>query len=275
MAEKYVQSKAAASTLAGVLSQGQAAASAGVSGNVYNLLAASMCQMTAAIKEIQEKLPERPALQAVDALDRVVKEVNLCCYKSTQRAQNKLLVPSDRPLLTSLYEVGLTTSVTQNDAKGVKPFTNCEAEAELVCESFLQDVVTLAKSKSLTEEAFKHLLYKKLQTSARALYDSHLDLHGIKFADISMIEAAQLAEFLFMKTANPRAALVSLARIPKLPAHDKKIYKLQAHISRLAKISVLDEIEAVREVLYQTRCLSAFCSSITVGDRAAREAGNT
>ena len=78
-----------------------------------------------------------------------------------------------------------------------------------------------------------------------------------------------------MKTANPRADLVSLARVPKLPAHDKNFYKLQAHISRLAKISVLNEIEAVREVLYQTRCLSAFCSSITVGDRAALEAANT
>ena len=275
MAEKYALSQAAANSLAGVLSQGQAAASAGESGDVYNLLAASMCQMTAAIKEIQEKLPDRPVLQAVDDLDQVAKEVNLCCYKSTQWAQNKSLVPSDRPLLTTLYEPGITTSVTENDAKGVKPFTNCEVDAELVCESFLQDVVTLAKSKNLTEQAFKHLLYKKLQTSARALYDSHLDLHGIKYADISMIEAVQLAEFLFMKNANPRAALVSLARVPKLPHHDKSFYKLQAHISRLAKISVLDEIEAVREVLYQTRCLSAFCSSITVGDRAALEAANT
>ena len=88
MADKYVLSQAAASTLAGVLSQGQAAASAGESGDVYNLLAASMCQMTAAIKEIQEQLPERPALQAVTALDQVVKEVNLCCYKYTQRSQN-------------------------------------------------------------------------------------------------------------------------------------------------------------------------------------------
>ena len=275
MAEKYALSQASATSLAGVLGLGQAAASAGESADVYNLLAASMCQMTAAIKEIQQKLPDQPALQAVTALDLVVKEVNLCCYKSTQRAQNKSLVPSDRPLLTTLYEVGITTSVTENDAKGVTPFTNTEAEAELVCESFLQDVVTLAKSKNLTEEAFKHLLYKKLQTSARALYDSHLDLHGIKYKDISMIEAVQLAEFLFMKTANPRAALVSLARVPKLPAHDKNFYKLQAHISRLAKISVLDEIKAVREVLYQTRCLSAFCSSITVGDRAALEAANT
>ena len=275
MAEKYTLSQAAASTLAGVLSQGQAAASAGESGDVYNLLAASMSQMTAAIKQIQTKLPDHPELETVEALDQVTKEVNLCCYKSTQRAQNKSLVPSDRPLLTTLYEVGITTSVTENDAKGVQPFTNCESDAELVCEGFLQDVVTLAKSKNLTEQAFKHLLYKKLQTSARALYDSHLDLHGVKYADISMIEAVQLAEFLFMKNANPRAALVSLARVPKLPSHDKNFYKLQAHISRLAKISVLDEIEAVREVLYQTRCLSAFCSSITVGDRAALEAANT
>ena len=52
MAEKYALSQAAANSLAGVLSQGQAAASAGESGDVYNLLAASMCQMTAAIKEI-------------------------------------------------------------------------------------------------------------------------------------------------------------------------------------------------------------------------------
>ena len=140
---------------------------------------------------------------------------------------------------------------------------------------FLQDIVTLAKSKGLAAEAFKHLLYRKLQTSARALYDSHLDLHGVKYADISMLEALQLAEFLFMKTANPRAAQVSLARVPKMANHDKNFYKIQAHISRLAKISVLDEIEAVREVLYQTRCLSTFTASITVTDRAALEAANT
>ena len=54
MAEKYVLSQAAATGLAGVLGQGQAAASARESADVYNLLAASMCQMTAAIKEIQE-----------------------------------------------------------------------------------------------------------------------------------------------------------------------------------------------------------------------------
>ena len=178
-------------------------------------------------------------------------------------------------MLTTLYTVGDTASESENDAKGVKPFTNTESEAELVCEGFLQDVVTLAKSKNLNEEAFKHLLYKKLQHSACALYDSHLDLHGVKFADFGMTEAVQLAEFLFMKTANPCAALISLARVPKWPAHDKNFYKLQAHISRLAKISVLDEIEAVREVLFQTRCLSAFSTSITIWDRAALEAANT
>ena len=178
-------------------------------------------------------------------------------------------------MLTTLYTVGDTASVSESDAKGVKPFTNTESEAELVCEGFLQDVVTLAKSKNLNEEAFKHLLYKKLQHSACALYDSHMDLHGVKFADFGMTEAVQLAEFLFMKTENPCAALISLARVPKWPAHDKNFYKLQAHISRLAKISVLDEIEAVREVLFQTRCLSAFSTSITISDRAALEAANT
>ena len=41
-------------------------------------------------------------------------------------------------------------------------------------------VITLAKSKSLSELACKHLLYKKLQTGARALMDSHLDITNLR-----------------------------------------------------------------------------------------------
>ena len=116
---------------------------------------------------------------------------------------------------------------------------------------------------------------KKIQSGARSLFDSHLDLHSTKYADVSMVDTISLCEFLFMNRSNPRAALVSLTRIPKLLHSDKDFYKIQSTISRLAKISFLNESDTVRDILFQTRCLSAFMSAITMQDCSYIEAENT
>ena len=71
------------------------------------------------------------------------------------------MVPSDRPLLTAIYDVGDVHTISENDSKGINCFNNTGSDVELNCEIYLQDLVTLAKSKNLSANAFKHLLYKK------------------------------------------------------------------------------------------------------------------
>ena len=92
MAEKYALSEASANSLASILAQGQSAAAGGESADVYNLLAAGMSQMAAAIKAINQKLPDNPNLPLVVSLETVTKAVNLSCYKSTERSH--LLPPA-------------------------------------------------------------------------------------------------------------------------------------------------------------------------------------
>ena len=59
--------------MTGILAQGQSAAAGGESADVYNLLAAGMSQMAAAIKAIHQKLPDDPNLPAVVSLETVTK----------------------------------------------------------------------------------------------------------------------------------------------------------------------------------------------------------
>ena len=157
--------------------------------------------------------------------------------------------------------------ISENDAKSVLPFDNTGSDSELKAETFLQDVINLSKSKTLSETACKNFLYRKLQASARSLLDSHLNLHDVKFADVSLTDTLRLCEYLYMQRSNPLAAMLSLSKLPKLAPNDKNFQKIQAVISRLSKISVLNESSpAVRSVLYQTRCLSAFNSCIQQKD---------
>ena len=219
---------------------------------------------------------ERPVIQSIRQLESVSREITHLCFRSSERNQNKALIPTDRPLLTQLYTVGATEMISENDSKSIVPFCNVGVDSELKCEIFLQDIVNLAKSKQLSQVACKNLFYRKLAASARSLFDSHLDLHETQYSDVSLPEVFKLAEYLYMAKSNPRAALLSLSKLPKMPSHDKNFQKVQAVISRLCKISVLDETNAaVRGVLYQTRCLSAFNSSITQKDRAMLESANT
>ena len=82
-------------------------------------------------------------------------------------------------LLTTIFEPGNVEVISETDSKAITAFSNDGSDSELCCENFLHDVMTLAKSKSLTEQACKNLLYRKLQAGARSLLDSHLDLHSI------------------------------------------------------------------------------------------------
>ena len=154
-------------------------------------------------------------VQEISSLQGVAREIELSCFKSSERAQNKSLVPHDCPLLTQLYEPGLIEVISENDSKAISPFDNTGTDSELKCENFLQDIITISKSKTLTESAYKHLLCRKLQSGARPLLDSHLDLHSIEYANISLKDTIRLTEHLFMQKSNPRAALLSLTKIPK------------------------------------------------------------
>ena len=109
--------------------------------------------------------------QGIMNLQRVAREVNYTCFCSSERSQNKCLVPSDRPLLTAMFEPGEVDIISENDSKGVSGFDNCGQDSELKCEVFLQEIVTLSKSKQLSQLACKNLFYRKLQSSARALFD--------------------------------------------------------------------------------------------------------
>ena len=207
---------------------------------------------------------ERPVIESIRQLGNVSREITHLCYRSSERNQNKALIPTDRPLLTQLYTVGGTEMISENDSKSIVPFCNVGSDAELKCEIFLQDIVNLAKSKQLSQVACKNLFYRKLAASARSLFDSHLDLHETQYSDVSLPDVFKLAEYLYMAKSNPRAALLSLSKLPKMAAHDKNFQKVQSVISRLCKISVLDEAnQAVRGVLYQTRCLSTFNSPVS------------
>ena len=254
--------------------------------DIHCLLSALSKSVTSALAEVALHLRvigdngtvtnEAPVLQSILDLQSVSREIGHSCFCSSERSQNKCLIPSDRPLLTTLYTAGQTEIISENDSKSVVAFENSGVDSELKCETFLQDVVNLAKSKQLSEAACKNLLYRKLQAAARALLDSHLDLHGVVYANVSLTDVFRLAEFLFMQKSNPRAAMLSLTKLPRLAAHDKNFQRVQAVISRLCKISVLNEPNAaVRAVLYQTRCLSAFNGCITQKDRALLESANT
>ena len=285
---RYLRSDDHADTIVDVLSSNDARR---LQENRYrdiNCLLSSLARaVSAAVSDVSRHLmvpgadgtivaDERPVIQSIQQLGNVSREITHLCYHSSERNQNKALIPHDRPLLTQLYEVGVTEQISENDAKSIPPFCNVGTDAELKCEIFLQDIVNLAKSKQLSQTACKNLFYRKLAASSRSLFDSHLDLHETEYSQVSLENVFKLAEYLYMAKSNPRAALLSLSKLPKMPAHDKNFQKVQSVISRLCKISVLDEPnQAVRTVLYQTRCLSTFNSTITQRDRAMLESANT
>ena len=288
MDQRYLSSNGHADTIIDVLSSNDVRR---LQENRYrdiNCLLSSLARaVTSAISDVSRHLMvpgvdgailtgERPVIQSIQQLGNVSREITHLCYHSSERNQNKALIPTNRPLLTQLYTVGVTEQISENDSKSISPFCNVGADAELKCEIFLQDIVNLAKSKQLSQVACKNLFYRKLAASARSLFDSHLDLHETEYSDVSLENVFKLAEYLYMAKSNPRAALLSLSKLPKMAAHDKNFQKVQSVISRLCKISVLDEPnQAVRGVLYQTRCLSTFNSAITQRDRAMLESANT
>ena len=199
--------------------------------DIHCLVSALSRSVTTALEEVSQHLhvldddgtvtAQVPVLRSLLQLQSVSREIGYSCFCSSERSQNKCLIPSERPLLTSLYEVGALEVVSENDAKSVLLFENVGSDSELKAETFLQDVINLAKSKNLSETACKNLLYRKLQASARALLDSHLDLHDVKYADVSLTDTIRLAEYLYMQRSNPRAAMLSLSKLPKLAHNDK------------------------------------------------------
>ena len=63
-------------------------------------------------------------MQEIASLQTVAWEVELSCYRSFEQAENKSLVPHDRPLLTVLFEPGQVEVISENDSKKITDFDN-------------------------------------------------------------------------------------------------------------------------------------------------------
>ena len=227
MEERYLQSEESAREMVTALaSDDLPTLQKNSNKDIHNLVAALTTSVTATLREVCQNLlvigdigqpTENVAdIQSLLQLQNVAKEINHSCFRSSERAQNRCLIPSERPLLTSLYMAGGVQVISENDTKSLLAFDNTGHDSELKAETFLQDFINLSKSKNLTEMACKNLLYRKLQSSARALLDSHLDLHDVKYADVTLKDTMRLCEYLYMQRSNPRAAMLSLSKLPKL-----------------------------------------------------------
>ena len=122
--------------------------------DIHCLVSSLSKAVTSAVSDINQHLRvigedgvltgERPVLQSVTELQSVAREITHLCFRSSERSQNKCLIPTDRPLLTALYTVGATEMISENDSKAIAPFDNAGVDSELKCEIFLQDVVNLS-----------------------------------------------------------------------------------------------------------------------------------
>ena len=161
--------------------------------DIHGLFVALTNQVATAFVAIQRVLPvlsenneimggEWQNLEEIGSLQTVACEVELSCYRSSKRAQNKSLVPHDRPLLTTSFEPGNIDVISENDSKAITAFSNGGSDSKLLCENFQRDVMTLAQSKSITEQACKQLLHRKLswhiltKLLCWATYESGLDI---------------------------------------------------------------------------------------------------
>ena len=134
--ERYSWSKESAKSLATLLESGEPGDY--YQDHHYNLLGAAIFQVIKAVPALQGAIPGPEGeeqgltdLPQVAALEKLSREVELSCHKSCQRAQNRTLVPSDRPLLTVLYDAGDQNTISENDSKGISGFNNVGSDIEL------------------------------------------------------------------------------------------------------------------------------------------------
>ena len=191
----------------------------------------------------------------------LVREVELVCHQQNLRDLGKE-VTMKRPLLTTLYDhtddIFTESKIKSSDMRQVKEFDAEDNPTDLKAETFLNEVVDTGRQCKLNEEGLKSLLMARLIGTAKQIVTSHLQLHKIPLEDIKIQELVGLIEHYFCPLSQPRQATIQLLQLPKLPVGDCSFLKLQATVSRLAKISTLEAPEQHRDVLLQSRALDAF-----------------
>ena len=151
MDERYRSNEMSANEIVGTLSSNDITVlQESTYKDIHCLVSALSRSVTAALGEMSQHLHvlgadgtvtgEVPELQSLLQLQSVSKDIGYSCFRSSERSQNKCLIPSERPLLTSLYRVGAVEIVSENDAKSVIPFENVGSDSKLRAETFLQDV---------------------------------------------------------------------------------------------------------------------------------------
>ena len=191
----------------------------------------------------------------------LVREVELVCHEQNLRDQGKEVVLK-KPLLTTIYDYDndsyTENKVKSNDMRNVKEFDGEESPTDIKAETFLNEVVSTGRQCKLNNDGLKALLMARLAGVAKQIVISHLELHRIQLEDLSFSDLVGLMEHYFCPLSQPRQALVQLQQLPKLQPNDFSFLKLQATVSRLAKISTLEVPEQHRDVLLQTRALDSF-----------------
>ena len=277
----YTSSKNESDQIATLLATGSKLDSEDKQATLPNLIRGSLNSMLALMEKQKEQITTTCLNQDQEISQEyeeqfartttLVREVELVCHQQNLRDLGKE-VTLKRPLLTTLYDhtdpIFTEAKIKSSDMRQVKEFDAEDTQTDLKAETFLNEVVDTGRQCKLNEEGLKSLLMARLTGTAKQIVTSHLQLHKIPLEDIKIQELVGLIEHHFCPLSQPRQATIQLMQLPKLPPGDFSFLKLQATVSRLAKISTLETPEQHRDVLLQSRALDAFQNCLQPNHKA-------
>ena len=271
----YEKSKEAAEAIGNVLSQGKELTKDVAQSSVNNLMRSSLNSILSLVSKQDAQIREKclnegnqvdnEYNQQLEATTRLVRQVELACYKQDLRDNGKQ-VDLQKPLLTELYDYTLDeyneSKIKINDARAVIDFNAETMPTDLKAEEFLSQILTTGRQAKLNELGLRTLLMSKLVGSAKQIVISHLHLHNLKIDNLPFKDLVALCEHNFCPNSHPRQANLQLQSLPKLAAGDNSFLKLMSTVTRLAKISTLEVDQEHRDILFQSRALDAFLNCL-------------
>ena len=283
----YTHSKNESHQIATMLAAGSKLDSEDKQATLPNLIRGSLNSMMTLMEKQKEQISsaclnqgQQISQEYQDQFEKtttLVREVELACHQQNLRDLGKE-VTMKRPLLTTLYDhtdpIFTESKIKTSDMRQVKEFDAEDNHTDLKAETFLNEIVDTGRQCKLNEEGLKSLLMARLTGTAKQIVTSHLQLHKILLENIRIQELVGLIEHYFCPLSQPRQATIQLLQLPKLPVGDCSFLKLQATVSRLAKISTLEAPEQHRDVLLQSRALDAFQNCLQPAHKALVVAEN-